>query len=147
MNDSNQLNKFWMSYRYEKLCLRHLDYPITKASKQLIYNCIATIPWKYDKLINKMSCQKIKELYYSFKLVHYKIQCTHYICGCNQPCLTLLTSCILVACNNYITTKINLITNQWLLCNKCTTLNNTYNHATCIHFHYPIYMTFQLICN
>jgi len=74
----------------------------------------------------------------------YIIQCTHYICSCNQPCLTLLRSCTLVVCNNYITTKINLITNQQLLCNKCMALSNTYDHATCIHFHHPIYMTFQL---
>jgi hypothetical protein len=35
--------------QYEKLCLWQLDYPTTKAPKQLIYNCIANIPWKYDK--------------------------------------------------------------------------------------------------
>jgi hypothetical protein len=43
------------THHYEKLCLQQLDYPITKAPKQLIYNCIATDPWQYDKLINKMS--------------------------------------------------------------------------------------------
>jgi len=77
----------------------------------------------------------------------YTRQCMHYIYGCSQPCLTLLTNCNLVACNNYITTRLNLIINQWLLCNKCTTLTNTYNHSICIHFHCPIYMTFQLIYN
>jgi hypothetical protein len=71
----------------------------------------------------------------------------HYIYSCSQPCLTLLTSCILIACNNYITIKINLIINQWLLCIKCSILSNRYNHATCIHFHHPIYMTFQLVYN
>ncbi len=71
----------------------------------------------------------------------------HYIYDCNQPCLTLLTSCILVTCNNYITTIINLVNNQRLLCNKCIALNNTYDHATCIHFHHLTYMTFQLVCN
>ncbi len=39
---------------YEKLCPQQLDYPTTIAPEQLIYNCITTIPWKYDKLINKM---------------------------------------------------------------------------------------------
>jgi hypothetical protein len=77
----------------------------------------------------------------------YTIQCTPYIYNYSQQCLILLTSCILVTCNNYITTKINLILNQQLLCNKCTTLSNTYNHAFYIHFHYPIYMTFQLVYN
>jgi hypothetical protein len=33
-----------------------LDYHTTKVPKQLIYNCIVTIPWKYDKLIYKMPC-------------------------------------------------------------------------------------------
>jgi hypothetical protein len=80
----------------------------------------------------------------------YTIQCTHYIYDSSQPCLTLLTSCILITCNNYITTRINLVTNQQLLCNKCMTLNNTYNHATCIHFHHLIYdvsTRLQLVCN
>jgi hypothetical protein len=57
-----------MSCHYEKLCPRQLDYH-TKAPKQLIYNYIAITLWKYDKLINKMSRKKIKELYYSCKLV------------------------------------------------------------------------------
>ncbi len=70
----------------------------------------------------------------------------HCIYDYSQPCLTLLTNCTLVTCNNYITTRINLFANQQLFCNKCTTLSNTYNHATCIHFHRPIYMTFQLVC-
>jgi hypothetical protein len=74
----------------------------------------------------------------------YTIQCTLYTYGCSQPCLTLLTSCILVTCNNYIRIEINLITNQQLFCNKCMALNNTYNHATCIHFHRLIYMNFNL---
>jgi hypothetical protein len=46
-----------------------LDHPTTGAPKQLIYNCIATVPWKYYKLINKMPRQKIKELYCSCKLI------------------------------------------------------------------------------
>ncbi len=41
----------------------------TRAPKQLIYNYITTIPWKYEKLINKMSCQKIKDLNCNCKLV------------------------------------------------------------------------------
>jgi hypothetical protein len=74
----------------------------------------------------------------------YTIQCTHHIYGCSQPCLTLLTSCTLVTCNNYIIIRINLITNQQLFCNKCMPLSNTYDHAIGIHFYYLIYMTFQL---
>ncbi len=126
---------------------QQLDYCTTRVPKQLIYNYIATIPWKYDKLIFLNPCQKIKELYCTCKMYVYTIQCMHYIYDSSQPCLTLLISCTLVACNNYITIRINLVTNQQLLCNKCTTLNNTYSHATCIHFHCPIYMTFQLVCN
>jgi hypothetical protein len=41
---------------YEKLCPQQLDYPTTKAPKQLIYNYISIVPWKYDKLTNKISC-------------------------------------------------------------------------------------------
>ncbi len=59
--------------------------------------------------------------------------------------LTLLTSCTLVTCNNYITIKINLVINQRLLCDKCMTLSNIYDYATCIHFRHLIYMTFQLV--
>ncbi len=36
-------------HHYEKLCPQQLDYPTTRAPKQLIYNYIATVPWKYDK--------------------------------------------------------------------------------------------------
>jgi hypothetical protein len=56
-------------FHYENLCMWQLNYPTTKAPKQLIYNYIAIVPWKYNKLINKMSRQKIKELYCSCKLV------------------------------------------------------------------------------
>ncbi len=49
--------------------MQQLNYPTTRAPKQLIYNCITIVPWKYNKLIKKMPCQKIKELYYSCKLV------------------------------------------------------------------------------
>ncbi len=59
--------------------------------------------------------------------------------------LDLLTICTLIACNNYVITRINLIINQPLLCKKCMALNNIYDHITCIHFHRPIYMTFQLV--
>jgi hypothetical protein len=45
---------------YEKLCPWQLDYPISRAPKQIIYNCIAIVLGKYDKLINKMACKKIK---------------------------------------------------------------------------------------
>jgi hypothetical protein len=65
---------------YEKLCSEQLDYPTIRASKQLIYNCITTIPWKYNKLINKMPHQKIKELYYSCKLVARCIFIEYNVC-------------------------------------------------------------------
>jgi hypothetical protein len=70
----------------------------------------------------------------------YTIKCTHCIYNYSQPCLTFLTSCILIAYNNYITARINLVANQRLFCNKCMTLSNTYDHATCMHFHIPIYI-------
>ncbi len=132
---------------YEKLCLRQLDCPTTRAPKQLIYNYIATIPWKYNKLINKMPHQKIKELYHNCNMYIYTIQCMHFIYNYSQPCLTLLTNYTLITHNNYITIRINLVTNQQLFCNKYVALSNTYDHATCIQFHHPIYMTLQLVCN
>ncbi len=89
----------------------------------------------------------VLQLQISYKMYIYIIQCTPCIFYYSQPCLTLLINCTLVACNNYITTGINLIINQRLLCNKCTALSNTYDHAMCIHFHYLIYMTFQLVYN
>ncbi len=46
-------------------------YPVTKGPKQLIYNYIIIRAWKYKQLINKMSCQKIKELYYSLNVVNH----------------------------------------------------------------------------
>jgi hypothetical protein len=70
---NTKFNQMWShhirSNHYEKLCLWQLDYPITKTSKRLIDNYIATIAWKHNKLINKMSDQKIKELYCNYKLV------------------------------------------------------------------------------
>jgi hypothetical protein len=57
----------------------------------------------------------------------YIMQCMHCIYDCNQPHLTVLTSYTLVACNNYITIRIYLLTNQRLLCNKCIALSNTWS--------------------
>jgi hypothetical protein len=37
-----------MSYHYEKLCPLQVDYPTIRTPKQLIYNYIAIVPWKYD---------------------------------------------------------------------------------------------------
>jgi hypothetical protein len=54
--DINHDPNLQVSHHYENLCLQQLDCLITRAPKQLIYNCITTIPWKYNKLINKMSC-------------------------------------------------------------------------------------------
>jgi hypothetical protein len=127
------------------LCLQQLDYPTTRVPKQLIHNYITTIPWKYDKLINKIPRQKIRNCIVVARCIFIQyIVCNIYTVVVNHV-LPLLTSCTLVTCNNYITIRINLVTNQRLLCNKCMTLSNTYDHATCIHFHHPIYMTFQLV--
>jgi hypothetical protein len=46
---------------YEKLCPWKLHYLVIRTLKQLICNYIATIPWKYMELKNKMSCQKFME--------------------------------------------------------------------------------------
>jgi hypothetical protein len=51
------------SYSLESHCL------IPKAPNQLIYNYIIIRTWKYMQLINKMSDQKIKKLYYNYNLV------------------------------------------------------------------------------
>jgi hypothetical protein len=69
-----------LGVHYEKLCPRQLDYLTTRAPKQLIYNYITIVPWKYDKLINKMPHQKIKELYYSCKLVARYIFMQYSVC-------------------------------------------------------------------
>ncbi len=52
--DINHDPNLQVSHHYEKLCPRQLNYLTTRVPKQLIYNCIATVPWKYDKLINTM---------------------------------------------------------------------------------------------
>jgi hypothetical protein len=54
---------------YEKSCPQQLDCPIIRAPKQLIYNNVTNLPWKYMDLVNKLSHWKIKELYCSCKLV------------------------------------------------------------------------------
>jgi hypothetical protein len=52
-----------MHYYYEKSCLWQLDSFGTKVPKKLIYNYATIVPWKYEKLINKMLGYKIKESY------------------------------------------------------------------------------------
>jgi len=54
---------------YEKSCLLKPYYLVTKAPKQVIYNYTTTKVWKYGQLINKIPCQKIKELYCSCNLI------------------------------------------------------------------------------
>jgi hypothetical protein len=49
------MNQYFINNHYDKLCPRQLDYPTTRVPKQQIYNHIAIVPWKYNKLINKMS--------------------------------------------------------------------------------------------
>ncbi len=64
-------------YPLESHCL------IIKAPKQLIYNYTTIKAWKWMQLINKMSHQKIKKLYYSCNLVwngtpiHYNVHIIH----------------------------------------------------------------------
>ncbi len=41
----------------------------------------------------------------------HTIECTHHRYGYSQPCLTLLASCTLVACENYITIKVSVTPN------------------------------------
>jgi hypothetical protein len=43
------INNIYM--HYEKLCMSQPHRPATRAPKQLIYNYITTIPWKYEELI------------------------------------------------------------------------------------------------
>jgi hypothetical protein len=43
---------------YEKLCSLQPHCPTTKAPKQVIYNYIATIPWKYEKLVKNAQVEK-----------------------------------------------------------------------------------------
>jgi hypothetical protein len=66
----------------------------------------------------------------------YIIECTHHKYSCNQPCLTLLTSCNLITCDNYITTKVYYSTQSTILLQmgentlKCTT---KIHHKSVIH--------------
>jgi hypothetical protein len=48
------LCKKWAPFHYEKLCPQKPQYPTARALKQLIYNYLITIPWKYKELKNKM---------------------------------------------------------------------------------------------
>jgi hypothetical protein len=41
----------------------------------------------------------------------------HHKYGCSQPCLIVFTNYTFVTHDNYITTKVNVILNQWLFCN------------------------------
>ncbi len=80
----------------------------------------------------------------SCKLDIYIVECTHRRYNYNQSCLTLLASCILVASDNYITTKINVNTQSMTILQLMYGLD-TYDHATCILFSPPIrYATFNL---
>jgi hypothetical protein len=75
----------------------------------------------------------------------YIVECTHHRYSYNQLWLILLASCILVACDNYITTKINVthpINDHLQLVYGFDTLD----HATCILFSPPIrYATFNCL--
>jgi len=43
----------------KKMCSQKPHYLATKYLKQLIHNYAAITPWKYEKLRNKIPCQKI----------------------------------------------------------------------------------------
>jgi hypothetical protein len=43
---------------YEKLCSKKPHYLATKDLKQLNYNYIITIPWKFEELKSRMLCVK-----------------------------------------------------------------------------------------
>jgi hypothetical protein len=43
----------------------------------------------------------------------YTVEYTHYKHDYNQSCLILLTSCTLVTCDNYITTRVNVPINNY----------------------------------
>lgn len=51
------------------------------------------------------------------KMDNYIIKCTHCTHGYSQPCLILLANCTSIMYDNYITTRVNVRPNQWLLCN------------------------------
>ncbi len=65
---------------------------------------------------------------------HLYKKCAHCRHGFNQPCLTLLTSCIWRSCDNYITTKVNVTPNQQLF-----TINIKLWHIWSWHL-YPIFI-------
>jgi hypothetical protein len=50
----------------------------TRSQKELIYNYITIKTWNYEQLINKMSHQKIKELYCNCNLIANE---THIWCN------------------------------------------------------------------
>ncbi len=59
----------------------------------------------------------VQWLYVNYKMDIYTIECTHYKYACSQSCLILLASCNLIACDGYITIRINVTPNQPLFCN------------------------------
>jgi hypothetical protein len=61
--------KYLPNIHYEKSCILESHYLATNAPKQSICNYTIIRAWKYEQLINKMSHQKIKELYYGCNLV------------------------------------------------------------------------------
>jgi hypothetical protein len=50
------INNVYM--HYEKLCMSQPHHLATRTPKQLIYNYITTIPWKYEELTKKKLCKK-----------------------------------------------------------------------------------------
>jgi len=76
----------------------------------------------------------------SCKINIYTIECTHHKYYCSQPCLILLASCILVACGNYITIKVNVKIQSVTILPLVYDLD-TYDHLMWMHFHHPLHMT------
>jgi hypothetical protein len=95
-----------------------------------------------------MAHQKIKELYYSYNLVANEtpIWCNVHIMHIDVINHVWLShKFTLIACGNYITTSVNVTSNQ------STTLQlmydiNTYNHVMCMHFNCPLNLTLITNC-
>lgn len=75
------------SNHYEKTCMQKCHYHVTITLRQLFYNYITIIPWKYRELKNKRSRYKILEFFCSCILVLrlYIDECTHHTYNFGQP--------------------------------------------------------------
>ncbi len=102
-----------------------------------------TRTWKYMQLINKMPCQKIKELYCSCNIVSNgtPIQCIVRIVHTNIINHVWLLGKLHFSC-------LWQLHYNWCKCSTQSTIIlqlmyniNTYDHATCTNFHCQLNMT------